>query len=231
MSPAANQTFRRLLLVLLILSCLAPGQAEEPPALNPFGPRPADRDDARPGRIELSDGSIHRGMIYLTRDVRLKIHDDRLHRQREIPLRAAERIDCEVKREWMEKEWRFKETTADEKLLTGREYPVREYLHTITLRDGRKIKGPMSAIVYLRPTTPDPTTPGENRKPGEPRRFVLHKRDKGPPGANPKSLVYVRSIRLEKDSAEKPSDTAPNTNTRSRTKTHNQPPPEVNPQE
>lgn len=228
---SANQTIRLFLPALLALSCLASGRAEEPPALNPFGPRSADRDDARLGQIELSDGRIHRGMIYLTRDMRLKIHDDRLHRQREIPLDAVERIDCEVKREWMEKEWRFKETTADEKLLTGREYPVREYVHTITLRDGRKIKGPMSAIVYLRPTTPETTTPGETRKPSEPRRFVLHKRDKGPLDANLKSLVYVRSIRLEKNSPEKPSTTTPNTEPRSRAKAHEQPLPEINPQE
>ena len=89
-------------------------------------------------------------MIYLTRDKRLKIYDDRLQRQREVPLQAVKQIECKVKKEWMEKEWKFKETTSDEKILTGRSYPAREYLHTITLGDGRTITGPMAAIVYVR---------------------------------------------------------------------------------
>ena len=90
------------------------------------------------------------GLISLTRDMRLKIYDEKLQRQREIPLRAVKEIACNVKKEWMEREWRFKETTSNEKVYTGRSYPVREYLHTITLTDGRKITGPLSAIVYLR---------------------------------------------------------------------------------
>jgi len=36
--------------------------ADEPPALNPFGSRDSEqRDDAVPGCIELSDGSVHPG--------------------------------------------------------------------------------------------------------------------------------------------------------------------------
>ena len=89
-------------------------------------------------------------MIYLTRDKRLKIYDEQLQRQREVPLQAVKEIECKVKKEWMEKEWKFKETTSDEKIYTGRSYPAREYLHTITLRDGRTITGPLAAIVYVR---------------------------------------------------------------------------------
>ena len=33
-------------------------------------------------------------------------------------------------------------------------------------------------------------------RPGNRRRFLLHKRDKGEPGTDLKSLVYVRSIQL-----------------------------------
>ena len=35
--------------------------AEEPPAINPFKTQPAEREDAVPGYVELSDGSIHPG--------------------------------------------------------------------------------------------------------------------------------------------------------------------------
>jgi hypothetical protein len=161
--------------------------AAEPPALNPFAPAnsdsQSDRDDALPGCLELSDGSVHPGLIYLTRGKRLMIYDERLERQREVPLQAVKRIQCKVKKEWLEKEWKFKETTSDEKILTGRTYPAREYAHTITLRNGRTITGPLSAIVYVR------ATPQQ-----EVQRFLLNKRNKGEAGKKLNSLIYVKRI-------------------------------------
>jgi hypothetical protein len=158
--------------------------ADEPPALDPFGPRPRTRDDAIPGFVELSDGTVRPGQLYLTRDARLNIFDEKKNVYRDIPLAVVRRIDCKVQNEWLEKEWRFKESANDVKLYTGRSYPVREYVHTITLRDGRTIQGPLAAIVYVQPEA------------GDAERYLLHKRDKGPVGTGLRSLVYVRSIRL-----------------------------------
>ncbi len=168
---------------------LAPSiRGQEPPALNPFGEpsqRQERRDDAVPGYLELSDGTIHPGRLFLTRDTRLKFLDDERKTFREVPLTAIKRIDGIVLREWYEKEWRFKENASDEKRLTGRTYPAREYTHKITLQNDQTIRGPLSGIVYVQA---DPTA--------EPRRYLLHTRDKGEPGTVLKSLVYVRAIRL-----------------------------------
>ena len=70
--------------------------AQEPPPVNPFGSTIAQREDTVPGYVELSDGSIHPGQIYLTRDKRLKIADEQSERQREIPLHAVKQIDCTI---------------------------------------------------------------------------------------------------------------------------------------
>jgi len=171
------------------LSRAGSGQ-DDPPELNPFGPstRAGAREDAVPGYVELSDGTIRPGRIYLTRDARLKIFDAKTERQREVPLQAIRRLDGMIEREWMEPEWRFKENANDEKVYTGRSYPAREYVHAITLRDGRTLRGSLSALVYVAPDTG-----------GEPEKFLLHKRDKGPAGTMLKSLVYVRSIRVGDD--------------------------------
>jgi hypothetical protein len=158
---------------------------QEPAELNPFGGSAAKRDDAVPGYLELSSRSVRPGRLYLTRDAKLKIFDERAKQFREVPLQVIQRVDCSLSKEWMEKEWRFKENASDEKVYTGRSYPVREYRHKITLRDGRTIEGTLSAIVYLE---------AENDGPSE--RFLLHKRDKGPIGSDLKSLVYVRAIVL-----------------------------------
>ncbi len=164
----------------------APGQ--EPPALNPFKARaetPRPREDAQPGYLVLSDGRVRPGWLSLTRDARLKIFDEGRQRQREIPWNVVRRIDCTVVKEWDEPEWRFLENASDQKVLTGRTYPAREYAHQLALRDGQTIRGPLAGIVYLQA---DPA--------GDPVRFLLHKRDKGEPGTTLKALVYVRSIHL-----------------------------------
>jgi hypothetical protein len=180
---------QRVAVVLAAVGLLTPWQAAhgDPPELNPFGPEAgaAERQDAVPGYIELSDGTIRAGRIYLTRDARLRIFDARTERQRDVPLQAVRRLDCTIQREWLEPQWRFKENASNEKVFTGRSYPAREYLHTITLSDGRTLEGPLSALVYVAPESG-----------GEPEKFLLHKRDKGPVGMTLASLVYVRSIRL-----------------------------------
>ena len=171
--------------------------AAAPPAINPFGQRPEqDREDAKPGYIEMSDGEVIYGMVYLTRDHRLKIYDATLKRQREIPLRVVKAVEMKVKKEWNQKEWRFKELANDEKYFTGRTYPVREYLCTLTLRDDRKITGPLSGLVYIKPGDPDDAKNEGDRRNIEPRRFLLNKRQKGEIGTELKSLIYVKEIKL-----------------------------------
>ncbi len=169
--------------------------ADEPPVINPFGPRPTVRDDAFPGYVELSDGTIRPGNIYLTRDKRLKIYDEQMKRHREVPLRVVKQIECRVKREWMEKEWKFKELASDEKMYTGRTYPVREYAYQITLGDDRKITGALSGLIYVQPLMS--SSPGE-RPAMSPKaeRYLLHQRDKGKIGDKLESVVYVRFVRL-----------------------------------
>lgn len=178
-------------------ACLgfSPGvEGQEPPALNPFqsrGETSHSREDAQPGYLELSDGRVRPGQLFLTRETRLKIFDEARKRHREIPWNRIQRIDCIVLKEWDEPEWRFRENASDEKVRTGRTYPVREYTHQMTLRNGESIRGPLSAIVYLQ-ENPD----------REPVRYLLHKRDKGEPGTTLKRMLYVRSIHLGEQALE-----------------------------
>ena len=164
--------------------------AQEPPAIQPFGQGQSVRDDALAGYAELSDDTILPGHIHLTRDARVKIADRTLERQREIPLSRIKEIECEVEKEWREKEWRFRENASDLKVFTGKSYPARIYVHTLILTDGRKIRGDLSTVLYV-------------QRPGhEKTKLVLHKRDKGPVGADLDSLVYVRRIRLSLEAFE-----------------------------
>jgi len=176
--------------------------SEEPPALNPFAPVQTERDDAVPGYIEMSDGQVLVGNIYMTRDKRLKVYDESTKRQREIPLRAVKQIECKVLKEWMEKEWRFKELALDEKYYTGREYPSRECEYTITLQDDRQITGPLAELFYIQPYTQKPDEARAYRPEVKPEKYLVHKRQKGEPGTTLEALVYVKSIKLGEEALE-----------------------------
>jgi hypothetical protein len=183
--------------------------AGEPAALNPFGAVRQARDDAIPGYLEMSDGRVYVGNVYMTRDKRLKMEDSMRQvgggdgaaddnsdkRQREIPLKAIREIEVKVEKEWIEKEWRFKELAVDEKYFTGRTYPVRKYVYTVTLKDDRKITAPVAEIFYVKPFRELAGGPRTDEEP-EDIRFMIHKRDKGDPGTDLKSLKYVKRIKL-----------------------------------
>lgn len=175
--------------------------AGEPAALNPFagpgGGPSGEREDAQPGFLELSDGSIHCGRVYMTRDKRFKVYDTKLQRQREIPLGKIKQIECKVDREWEEREWRFKELAKDEKLYTGRSYPAREYSCVVTLQDDRTIAGTiMNSLFYVQPGEIGPPKPGQPPVQKEPERYLLHHNDKGEMGQTLKQLLYVKLIKL-----------------------------------
>jgi len=167
-----------------------------PPALNPFNKTPEVREGVVPGYVETSDGRMVTGVVYMTRGKLLKIEDREIKRQRLIPLSVVEQIRCDVKREWMEKEWRFKEKANDEKYFTGRSYPVRVYEHTVTLKDGRKITGALSGILYVKKESSNATESGTRNSDTMPERFLLHKRDKGKFGEDLKFLTYTKLVKL-----------------------------------
>ncbi len=172
------------LLGILVATNPALGQ-DEPPALNPFAPKPTIREDAIPGYLELSDQTIHLGKVHLTRDTRLKIYDGVQKRQREVPLRVILKIECKIEKEWIEKIWRFKENANAEKYYTGETYPAREFIHVITLQDGRTIEGPIDGILYV-----------HKEDAPKPDRFLIHKRQKGPIGSQLEDLIFLRSVHL-----------------------------------
>jgi hypothetical protein len=190
-------------------------RAGEPAALNPFGAVRQDRDDSVVGYLEMSDGQIFVGNVYMTRDKRLKMEDSMRQvgggdgapddnsekRQREIPLRAVKQIEAKVEKEWVEKEWRFKELAVDEKYFTGRNYPVRKYVYTVTLKDDRKITAPVAEIFYVKPFR-ELGSGARTDEETEPIRFQIHKRDKGEAGTTLKALTYVKLIKLGERAAE-----------------------------
>jgi hypothetical protein len=140
------------------------------------------RKDAVPGVIELSDGRKLPGKIYTTRGRRLKIYNLKREVYEYVPVAALKQIEVTVEWERMDKEWRFKEAGNPEKIYSGREYPVRSLVWTLTLRNDHAIAGHiLGQPLYV-------------EEGGKAQRFLLHQRDKGEMGQTLKDLVYVRRV-------------------------------------
>ena len=158
--------------------------ADEQPA-NPFGERNTDRPDAVAGKLTLSNDRELTGLLTLTRNKKLHFTHREKKKRLFFDLAEIETIACRVIVERMEPEWRWKENANDEKVYTGRHYPVRELETVLCLKDGRELVGDCTALVYLH------TENGASR-------FIIHKRQKGKVGQKLEDLVYVKLVDFRK---------------------------------
>ena len=152
---------------------------------NPFGKPAPVGSDALPGAIELSDGTLLPGLIYLTRSKEVEVFDTAKKKERRILLAAILTIETIVEWERMDPQWRFKTAGDAEKVYTGKSYPSRMLSYRVTLSDERVVEGHIAGQpIYVQPSE------------GKPRLLVLHKRHKGPVDTKLKDLVYVTWVRL-----------------------------------
>ena len=187
-----DMAFAAVFVGILTVLCVAPrSAAQDRKPINPFAPPSALRDDARPGKITLSNGQEYKGSVYTTRDRRFRIFDIKDKIWRDMSLAAISTIDVAVEKEVMEKDWRWKEEGSDVKLYTGKEYPWKKYVMTITLLDGEKITGHMSGLIYVQTDK-------------EVRKFEFHHpRERGETGQKLKDIVHIKKVELTKEAEKK----------------------------
>jgi hypothetical protein len=153
--------------------------AERPPS--PFGPPGLEREDAIPGYVELSNGELAVGRIYTTRDKALRLYVRDLKRFLPIPLRSLKTIAGHLEWGREEPEWRWREMGSDDKLYSGRSYPVLKAYYTFTLLDGRAYTGDcQTQPLYVATRT-------------ETTRFILWQRHKGELGQTLADLRYIKA--------------------------------------
>jgi hypothetical protein len=164
--------------------------ATQPAATTPPAGKDAEKDKdqklgLRPGLILTSDGEKYRGRLSTTLDKPVRLWDDQKKEYRDIPFVLIKSIDVHVDWERDEAEWHFKESGSDIKEYTGKAYPARQTSYTITTTDGQSVTGDVVAPLYL------------EMPHGDPKVFVLHKRDKGDVGQTLKQLVYVQHVEFD----------------------------------
>jgi hypothetical protein len=137
--------------------------------------------DAVQGALVLSNNDRVQGMIHLTRDASLRLYDPERKRLLSVSLAELTRIEQAPVVERMEKEWRWLENANDRKVYTGKEYPMRELETVLHMKDGRTLRGSLTALIFVS---------SENGR----QRFVLHKRQKGDAGTKLSDLIYVTLV-------------------------------------
>ena len=196
-----------LLFLMTALYCDGRTAAEEPPTLsNPLSRRrEVDvREDTMPGYVQLSNGQVFPGLLYITRDKRLEIYDVELKRQRTIPIQKIAKIEVNVEEERMERVWRFKEMASDEKMYTGETYPCRVFTYKLTFDDGRVLEGPMSGLIYVQPLNEGEDSAVGHLPERDAERLYFHKRlaDKTHIGKKLADVHYTALVKIGDDALE-----------------------------
>lgn len=143
--------------------------------------RPA-REDALPGVIELSDGSVMPGWLCTTGEKDLEVYQEALKQWQQVPLLAVLSIQAVVKEETMELRWRWKGMGQVEKEYTGAKYPFRRLTWRVRLIDGTTVEG----VIRGQPLTLEPVAGGPRRT------FVLAEQQKGRDDQTLADLPYLR---------------------------------------
>ncbi len=173
-------------IIVAALPAGAAAAAEDDPK-NPFGTDRAERADARPGRIELSDGNTIRGAVWMTRGSTLEIFEDAKNLRHEMKFSDVARIENAVEEEKIIWEWRFKEGGSDEKIFTGRTCAYRRYSTVVTKTDGTTVKGHMrGTVIYI--------DAPEGR-----HKYFLRQDHRSEWGGKMSDLVYVKAVVLVTD--------------------------------
>jgi hypothetical protein len=140
--------------------------------------------EARKGFILLSNGEKIRGNLSTTREKPIRVWDEKEKEYRDVPFALVKSIEAAIQWERDEKEWHFKESGSDIKEYTGKTYPARELLYTVTLINGQTVTGGIVCPIYA--------SAGEQSL-----AYVLNKRQKGEVGKTLKELVYVKRVEMD----------------------------------
>ena len=160
--------------------------AEDAPP-SPFAPA-AKAPEGRWGSVLLLGGEKKKeetltGKISFTAGKVIQIHDVNKKDVVEVKPPDISGVEAVVEKESIEEEWTWKEMGNDEKIKTGRTYPDREYLFTVTLADGKKVQGHIVG-------TPVFVTGADGKR----QKVVLKTNQRGDFGAKVEDLIYVSRI-------------------------------------
>ena len=138
---------------------------------------------ARPGKVEFSDGSSLVGNISLTPGSELKLHLD--NQVRTLAFDHVREISMVPEKETLEQNYRFPEAGKAIRVVDGKPYPVCFLKTTVALAGGENLAGHLYTTVFYIET-------GENAK-----KVLLLAKQRGKEGEALKDLVYPVKVSFQ----------------------------------
>ncbi len=146
---------------------------------------PSSAQEARPGRVEFSDGRTLSGRMSLTPGSELKLHLG--NQVRTVPLGIVQELRMSPERESIEQSYRFPEAGKAIKQTEGRPYPVRYLNTTVVLAGGETLTGHLyTTVLYVE---------GEGGDAAQ--KVILLAKQRGKEGETLKDLAYPARISFE----------------------------------
>ena len=155
----------------------------------PESPIKQDRpksDHQRWGYLVMSTDLRIDGLVWTTATKPIRIFDRKKSGFRDVKWKKVQRIQQSPDKDWLEREWRWKEGGNDVKVYTDRYYRAAKFRTIITLKTGEKIVGDAVAPIFA-----------ATKK--KLYRLELHKRFKSAKPATKKELkplLYIRELML-----------------------------------
>jgi len=134
--------------------------------------------------VEFSDGTKTAGLLRNTNDEPLRVFNIELKKWQRFPLIDIVSIEMEVVKKEKLQAWRFKEEGKPEKVYLDKWYWRFYYEAVVTLKTGKKVRGHISAVMFLKV--------GDRSQ-----RIFLRRYQKTKPDQKPEEVVYVKRIVFE----------------------------------
>jgi hypothetical protein len=144
---------------------------------------------AREGTVTLNNGVTLKGKIWTTLETPFRVWVEQRKAYEDVDLSLVKGVKVKVAAQSMEDDWRWLKEGSDQKVYSGKKYPLVELAYVFTLVNGQTVAGTVVAPVYM---------VEEN---GKRHSLALYKKYKGKLDETLSDVVYINSIDLKTDAA------------------------------
>lgn len=140
------------------------------------------------GTVTLNTGKTYEGRVWTTLETPIRVWVEEVKMYRDVDLDSIRRVDVKVLQETMEPDWRWLKEGSDQKVYSGKKYPLVDLAYRFTLVNGQVIEGTAVAPIYV--------ADGEKM-----RTLALYKKYKGELDQTLADVAYIKAIKLDADTA------------------------------
>lgn len=158
----------------------APETSPAPPSTQPW----KIPSYARKGTVELNSGKKLAGPIWTTMQTPLRFWQEENKTYRDLDFSILRSVEVVVRSATMEPDWRWLKEGSDQKVYSGKHYPMVDLAYRATLVNGQTIEGTVVAPIFIYDGT-------------KPRNLALYKKYKGTLEETLTDVTYIKQMTFD----------------------------------